>query len=168
MLPPKAATLQAFRAWTISKHPFFGPTILTEDGRLNRAQLRDLVFQNPQEKNWLEKTLHPIIRDMMKQQAQALQTPYCIFVIPLLIETQHLDVVDRILVVDTPESLKIQRTQQRSQLSEAQIRTIMQAQCTRAERLKAADDVITNDGDITALQQQVETLHLKYLEMTTS
>ena len=143
----------------------FGPALLSANGHLDRAQLREIVFKNPKEKHWLEATLHPVILETMQQKLQTLQAPYCILVIPLLVETANFSLVDRVLVIDAPESLQIQRTQQRSQLSEAQIRAIIKTQCTSAKRLKAADDVIVNDGDTTVLQQHVEQLHLKYLEM---
>ncbi|WP_423063038.1 dephospho-CoA kinase [Candidiatus Paracoxiella cheracis] len=148
---------------TIVKH--FGRAILNPDATLNRHKLRDIVFHNMQEKQWLEETLHPIIIKIMKAQITKLNTPYCILVIPLLVESNDIDFVDRVLVVDAPESLQIERTQERSRLDEKTIHAIMQSQASRTKRLAIADDVIVNDQPITVLQDGVSELHSKYLEL---
>lgn len=143
----------------------FGKTILKPNGKLDRHKIREIVFHDAQEKQWLERLLHPIILKTMQTEIQRINAPYCILVIPLLLETKHVDVVDRVLVVDAPQALQMQRTQQRSPVDEKTIRAIMQVQCSRTERLAMADDIIVNDGAITALQDTVNALHAKYLEL---
>lgn len=151
----------AFKA--IVKH--FGKNILNADGTLDRDKIRDIVFHHTEEKHWLERTLHPLILNIMQEKTKKINTPYCLLVIPLLAETKNVDVADRVLVVDAPESLQIERTQQRSHLDKKTIHAIMQAQCTRQQRLAMADDVIVNDGSITVLQDKVKALHAQYLEL---
>ena len=144
----------------------FGKKIITADGTLNRNKLREIVFNNLKEKKWLEQTLHPIILEIMKKCIEKIDAPYCLLVIPLLLESKNIDFVDRVLVVDAPESLQIQRTQQRSQLDEKTIRAIMQSQSRRQERLAMADDVIVNDASIEALSDKVNQLHAQYLMLS--
>ena len=143
----------------------FGKTILKPNGTLDRHKIREIVFHDAQEKQWLERLLHPIILKTMQTEIQRINAPYCILVIPLLLETKQVDVVDRVLVVDAPQALQMQRTQQRSPVDEKTIRAIMQVQCSRTERLAMADDIIVNDGAMTALQDTVNALHAKYLEL---
>lgn len=151
---------------TIIDH--FGKVIINKDGTLNRKKLREIIFSNLQQRLWLEKMLHPAIIRIMKERASQLTSPYCILVIPLLIETKNVGLVDRILVVDAPETLQIERTQKRSQLDEQQIRAILQTQTSRNQRLALADDVIVNDKDIAVLQRKVFELHCKYLKITSA
>lgn len=145
----------------------FGTAILDSTGQLNRARLRDRIFQasdeSKKERLWLEQLLHPMIFDEIKHRAQQSTSPYCIAVIPLLLETKFHFPVDRILVVDTPLELQRQRVQQRDNHSDHFIDAILNTQCTREERLKAADDVIVNDKGIIELKQQIEKLHADYL-----
>jgi dephospho-CoA kinase len=145
----------------------FGMEILDQTGQLNRHALRDRIFQDSDESNkerlWLEQLLHPAILNEIKQRAQQSTSPYCIAVIPLLLETKFHFPVDRILVIDAPVELQRQRVQQRDNHSDHFIDAILNTQCTREERLKAADDVIVNDKNIKALKQQVKKLHSDYL-----
>ena len=143
----------------------FGKRILNSDHTLNRNELRKIVFANETQRKWLEQLLHPLILNTMQEQLQKIHAPYCLLVIPLLAETTNHQLVDRILVVDTSEALQIARTQERSHLSEAEIRAIMHTQASRDERLALADDVILNEGDIPVLQNQVFTLHSQYLKI---
>lgn len=143
---------------------YFGPSILDAHGVLDRAQLRSLVFSDQQKRLWLEALLHPLILDEMLQQAQQAQSAYCILVIPLLIEKNIQDKVDRILLVDVQPEVQKQRVQQRDQLDPLQLDAILQAQLSREQRLQHADDIINNDQDLVHLKQQVLQLHEKYLQ----
>lgn len=146
----------------------FGPDAVGRDRQLDRKYLRDLVFEDATARRRLEAIMHPLIRTEMFRRAREVTTPYCIFEIPLLIETRQTDVVDRVLVIDCPEELQIARIRARDQLPDEQIRAIMAAQATRHQRLHHADDVIVNDGSQAALEQQVQALHQKYLALAAS
>ena len=142
----------------------FGPAFAGPDGALDRARMRQLVFAEPAAKQRLEAILHPMIRDAALAEATAATGSYVMFVVPLLIESgTWRKRVMRVLAIDCPEQVQVARVMARNGLSEPQVRAIMAAQVTRAERLAAADDVITNDGPIGALQAQIERLHGVYL-----
>lgn len=143
----------------------FGTEVLTADGQLNRAQLRQKVFSDTDLKNWLNQLLHPLIRAEMLAQCRAAESNYAILSIPLLVENQLQALTHRVLVVDCSEETQLCRASQRDGVGEAQIKSIMQAQASRNERLALADDVVVNDGDIEQLQLQVATLHNKYLTL---
>jgi dephospho-CoA kinase len=143
----------------------FGDRSVAADGTLDRAFLRQRIYSNPEEKQKLESILHPRIRARMEALLQAAAGPYCIAVIPLLLETGQTDMVDRILVVDIGETLQRQRVIERDDLADDAITDIISAQADRASRLAAADDIITNDGDRDALRRQVNDLHEQYLEL---
>jgi len=147
----------------------FGPDVLNDSGHLDRARLRRRVFANATERKALESILHPRIRATVTARVAALDSPYCIIVVPLLVESGYEEkMVDRVLVVDCPEDQQISRVAARSQLSERQIRDIMEAQATRAERLQHADDVVVNDRDVASLEAEVANLHARYLELAAS
>jgi dephospho-CoA kinase len=146
----------------------FGEDILDGNRRINRDRLRERVFENASERRRLEAILHPRIREVVRAKIADLDSPYCIVVVPLLIESGFDDLVDRILVVDAGENLQIQRTVTRSGLSEPEVRKIMSAQATRAQRLQRADDVIDNNADRTRLEKEVERLHHWYLSLATT
>jgi dephospho-CoA kinase len=143
----------------------FGQDILDANRRIDRDKLRERVFENAGERQRLEAILHPRIREMVREKLEALHAPYCILVVPLLIESGFIDLVDRVLVVDASEGVQIQRTVARSGLTEAEIRKIMAAQASRAQRLQKADDVIDNNGDRKHLETEVERLHQWYLSL---
>ncbi|WP_318418654.1 dephospho-CoA kinase [Photobacterium leiognathi] len=143
-----------------------GKEILLEDGTLNRAKLRDAIFSQPELKTWLNNLLHPLIREKMQQDINQSQSPYCLLVVPLMVENNLQTMTHRLLVVDVDEQVQIQRTQQRDSVSIEQIKNILASQASREQRLDAADDVITNNGDNKALVSQVEQLHLQYLKMS--
>ncbi len=142
----------------------FGDTILLPDKTLDRAQLRKQVFKDPLKRSWLEALLHPLIRAEAKRQIQLTKSKYCIVVIPLLVETMPNPLIDRILVVDTTLEHQLHRAKARDSLSEQEIKNIIESQVSREQRLKAADDIILNDGTLDHLQQQVDQLHLQYLK----
>jgi dephospho-CoA kinase len=145
----------------------FGAGILQADGQLDRGALRTQIFQNPEERRWLEALLHPLIRQEIISNLAKAQSPYAILVSPLLVESgQHL-LTQRVLVIDTPEQLQLERTMQRDQVNEAQVQAILKAQASREERLRHADDVLLNDRDINWLQAEVERLHRFYLTLHT-
>ena len=143
----------------------FGDGVLLADGQLNRAVLRERIFAEPQQRQWLEKLLHPLIREEITQFLEAAQSPYAILVSPLLIESGQYKGVQRVLVVDVPSELQVARALQRDQVSEEQLRAIMQAQLQRDERLKFADDVLCNAADKAALEREVQRLHDYYLTL---
>jgi dephospho-CoA kinase len=143
----------------------FGITLLNEDGTLNRRKLREIIFKDHSERKWLQDLLHPQIFNEIKNQVSQVQTPYAIAVIPLLFETEAYDLINRILVVDSPEELQIQRTMLRDDCTERQVKRIINTQASRQQRLSKADDVIINDGNVSSLKRQVEKLHQYYLSL---
>src|SRR6201984_1199181 len=133
----------------------FGPSILTPDGHLERPALREIVFSDPMARADLEALTHPAIGAALEARSAAAGGPYQILVIPLLVEKNLGAHVDRVLVVDCDEDLQIRRLQARDGSTRAQAQAILDAQASRSARLKAADDVITNDADMSAVQAQV-------------
>jgi dephospho-CoA kinase len=142
----------------------FGPRVL-RSGELDRAYLRELVFRDPGQRQRLEAVLHPLIRQEIQLRIAACGAPYCIVVIPLLFETGQTDLVDRVLVVDAPAEVQVQRTRDRDGVSADQVRAILAAQVDRDARLRQADDILVNDGALEGLDQQVARLHTKYLNL---
>jgi dephospho-CoA kinase len=156
---PGGAAMPALRA-------AFGDAIVDPRGALDRARMRALAFGDPAVKQRLEGILHPMIRAENDRQLAAATSAYTILMIPLLVESgQARARCDRILVVDVPESAQMERVAQRDGLPPEQIRAIMHAQATRAERLAAADDVIENSGTESDLEPQVDRLHAEYLRL---
>jgi dephospho-CoA kinase len=143
----------------------FGPGILTSDGHLDRPALRNIVFSDPKARADLEALTHPAIGAALEAQSAAAGGPYQILVIPLLVEKNLASHVDRVLVVDCDEELQIRRLRDRDGSTREQVAAILKAQAPRAARLKAADDVITNDSDMNAVRDQVAALHARYLEL---
>jgi dephospho-CoA kinase len=144
----------------------FGERSITADGHLDRAFIRQRVFSNSDEKQKLESILHPRIRNRIVAWIAGLESPYCLVVIPLLLETGQTDLVDRILVVDTPENEQLTRVAARDGLSHNAILAIMDSQTDRETRLAAADDVIENSSDIASLESKIRKLHSYYLEIS--
>jgi dephospho-CoA kinase len=145
----------------------FGPQVLDAEGRLDRRALRNLIFNDSASRQALEAILHPLVRADMERQAAAAQGPYVVMAIPLLIEggNPH-QRVDRVLVVDADEALQIQRVQMRDGTSPEQARAILASQASRAARLEAADDVLSNTGSVAELRQAVDLLHEQYLQLS--
>ncbi len=140
----------------------FGPDILNPDGTLHRRALRDIIFSQPEQKSWLEALLHPVIRERIKVQLRAAQGPYKLLVSPLLLETDQVEMTDRVLLIDCDPEIQLQRVCQRDQAEAAQIRKIMATQMNRDERLSRADDVILNSGTLETLRADVLALHQRY------
>ncbi|MDH5648599.1 MAG: dephospho-CoA kinase [Gammaproteobacteria bacterium] len=143
----------------------FGQSVLDKNGEINRDQLRKIVFTDEIKRMRLEAIIHPMVREGIAEKINHTNGPYCIIVIPLLIETGYLDFVDRVLVVDTTPETQISRVKKRSQLSEKEIRNIMAAQIGREERLKHADDIIENNDTVAQVRSRVNQLHSHYLKL---
>ncbi|WP_345864685.1 dephospho-CoA kinase [Shewanella algae] len=143
----------------------FGPQMLTPEGNLNRAALREQIFHHPEDREWLNALLHPMIRTRMQEQLEMAASPYVIMVVPLLFENGLDKLADRTLVVDISPKLQLQRTIERDMVSKEQVQNIINSQSDRQSRLDKADDVIDNQGEIDALQAQVLALHNKYLQL---
>jgi dephospho-CoA kinase len=145
----------------------FGDHLLDDEGQLDRAALRQIVFDQPEQRQRLEDILHPRIKQMMLQWLAEQTAPYAVLVIPLLFETGQQDVADRILVVDCEESQQILRISARDNLTDEQIGQILNAQVDRATRLRGADDIIENNGNLLELIEATENLHQQYLDLAT-
>jgi dephospho-CoA kinase len=148
----------------------FGAGVLGPDGRLDRRQLRETIFADPAARRRLESILHPAIRAEMERQstAAALARPdaYQLLVIPLLAEGGRRDHVDRVLVVDAPEDLQVERLTARDAVTREQARASLKAQAPREARLAIADDVVHNTGRLDELEAQVSALHARYLALS--
>lgn len=144
----------------------FGQTILNQDGSLNRTALRERIFADPEQKTWINQLLHPMIRQRMQQALAQTTSPYTLLIVPLLVENQLQNMADRVLVVDVEESIQIERTIARDNVSIEQAQAILTAQATRAQRLAIADDVLKNDAKNQKLLPQITLLHQKYLAMS--
>jgi dephospho-CoA kinase len=141
----------------------FGDAVMRADGTLDRAALRRRVFADSAARHQLEAILHPRIRQAVERAIAALNAPYALIVIPLLVETGgYRDLLDRVLVIDCPEALQIARVMARSGLARDEVMAILAAQAGRAERLAAADDIIVNTGSPETLRAEVAALHLSY------
>ena len=143
----------------------FGKDCVTPDRQLQRDYVRQQIYSDPGLKRQLEAVLHPKIRHRIIALLANIQDPYCIVVIPLLLETQQTDLVDRILVVDAPEKEQLARVAARDSLSDNTVMDIMQTQTDRNTRLAAADDIIVNDRDLAALSARIQELHTYYMEI---
>ena len=145
----------------IAKH--FGQGILTEAGELDRAKLREIIFNSDEEKNWLESLLHPVIAKQIQEELKASSSPYTILVSPLLLETNQKDFCNKVLVVDVPVETQIERTLKRDGVSLGQVQSIIKAQISRDKRLELADEVIVNDKSLEDLQLAVSKLHQQFI-----
>ena len=144
----------------------FGKESLDESGNLNRQHLRELIFTAPALKKKLEAIVHPRVREEIQTFINRVGYPYCIICIPLLLETGGQAIMDRVLVVDAPEELQVERVSCRDKTNEDRTRSIIMAQISRPERLRAAHDIIVNDGNMSDLKIQVGNLHNKYIELS--
>jgi len=143
----------------------FGVPILASSGELNRAALRERIFTSVEYRHWLERLLHPLIRQEIWASLSRAESPYAVLVSPLLVESRQHEQVDRVLVIDVPEDLQLQRVLARDQVSEDQVRAILAAQARREDRLRQANDVLVNDRDLSWLRQEVDRLHDRYLQL---
>ncbi|PWB35330.1 dephospho-CoA kinase [Pseudomonas sp. SDI] len=143
----------------------FGVGVLQSDGQLDRAALRQLIFADPEQRRWLEALLHPLIGQEIFNCLAKAESPYAVFVSPLMIESGQYRRTDRLLVIDAPQALQIERTLQRDQTSPEQVQAILAAQTSREERLRHAHDVLVNDRDLDWLRAEVDRLHTFYLTL---
>lgn len=143
----------------------FGAEVIAADGTLDRRALRERVFTDPEQRKALEAITHPAIGAEIMRQLQASRSPYTVLVSPLLLETSQHRMAQRILLIDVPEALQVARTTSRDEVPAAQVEAIMAAQMPREEKRGRADDIVVNDGDLSHLQAQLDTLHARYLEM---
>ncbi|WP_235042217.1 dephospho-CoA kinase [Vreelandella profundi] len=146
----------------------FGNQIVCQDGTLNRAALRDIVFKDPEQRQWLESVTHPKIRERILEHLKRLKlqgAPYVLLVSPLLFESGQSELVSRCIVVDVSQALQLSRTLMRDGVSESQVRAILAAQLTRDQRLAKADDVIDNSGDHASMTKQVARLDTSYRQL---
>ena len=144
----------------------FGEEFLDSDGRLDRRRMRDAIFSDAEHKVRLEAILHPlIVKDVMRQIDQ-LAAPYCILVVPLYAESAHYSWIDRVLVIDVDEETQLARVMARDGIDLEQAQAILNSQADREERLALADDVLDNSGSLDDLDEKVEALHRKYLNLS--
>lgn len=155
--PKTAAHSEIFR--------HFGSAILLENGQINRKKLREIIFADAEQRAWLEQLLHPLILQEINHRKKNAHSPYCILMVPLLLEKNIYQDIDRILVIDADENLQIQRVQQRDQLTIEQVKAILATQLARQDRLKLADDVIENNGNLSKLHKQIDVLHQRYVQL---
>jgi len=160
VVSPGEAALEAIRAT-------FGDEVLTARGELDRAALRKLVFSDPDKRRTLDGLLHPKIRERLLARLALVRRPYVIVAVPLLVETDFASLVDRIAVVDCPETLQLERLMRRDGIPRGEATAMIAAQADRATRLRAAHDVIDNSGDVELTRRQVVQLHHRYLELAT-
>ncbi|MGZ5044745.1 MAG: dephospho-CoA kinase [Methylobacter sp.] len=144
----------------------FGTAILNPDGSLNRKNLRELVFSDIKQKQKLESILHPLIYKNLQTELEQLNAPYCIISIPLLFETAMTHFVDRILVIDCPVEIQIERVKTRDNLTVERIQSIIDNQVSRVFRKANADDLIDNSTTDYRLAEQVKKLHNLYLSLS--
>jgi dephospho-CoA kinase len=143
----------------------FGAGVLLPSGELNRPALRALVFADDAKRRQLEAILHPLIRSRTRAKLAELEAAYALVAVPLLLETNFAELVDRILVVDAPEPAQLERLMRRDAIPRPEALEMLRAQVDRATRLKAAHDVIDNGGTPEATRRQVELLHRRYLDL---
>ncbi|MCK7593341.1 dephospho-CoA kinase [Pseudomarimonas salicorniae] len=140
----------------------FGAGMLDADGRLDRRRLRQHVFSNEAARRDLEAILHPRIRETLRQRAEASSGPYALVAVPLLLETGAYGWVRRVLLVDVPEPLQVERVMQRDDIGRAEAQAILSAQAPRRARWAIADDVLLNDGSLADLGHAVERLDRRW------
>jgi len=140
----------------------FGEDIITKDGLLDRKKVRDQIFTNEIDRKKLENILHPVIYERIVHETENIDSSYCIISIPLLLETEALEIIDRVLIIDVSEKLQLSRASVRDNASLNDIERIIRTQISRDNRLAAADDIINNEGDIENLRRQIHDLHEFY------
>ncbi len=140
----------------------FGEDIITKDGLLDREKARDQIFTNEIDRKKLENILHPVIYERIVHETENINSSYCIISIPLLLETEALEIIDRVLIIDVSEKLQLSRASVRDNASLNDIERIIRTQISRDNRLAAADDIINNEGDIENLRRQIHDLHEFY------
>ncbi|WP_282349137.1 dephospho-CoA kinase [Pseudomonas sp. PS01301] len=143
----------------------YGAALLQADGSLDRGALRKVIFEDAQERRWVEALLHPLIAEEIAQSLASATSPYAVFVSPLMVESGQYRITQRLLVVDAPEAVRVARTLLRDHTTPEQVQAILKAQASREQRLALADDVLVNDRDLAWLRSEVERLHTFYLTL---
>lgn len=143
----------------------YGVALLQADGSLNRGALRKVIFEDAEQRRWVEALLHPLIAEEIARSLTAATSPYAVFVSPLMVESGQYRITQRLLVVDAPEALRVERTLLRDHTTPEQVQAILKAQASREQRLQLADDVLVNDRDLAWLHSEVERLHTFYLTL---
>lgn len=146
-------------------HHRYGDCILLNDGNLNRSALRTIIFNQPEERVWLEALTHPAIRDEIKVQLNATSSTYALLVHPLLFETKQDAICKLVVVIDVPAHIQIQRVMSRDKISRESTEKIMRAQLSNSERIERADLVLENAGNIVEMNAKVFKLHQNILEL---
>ncbi|MDK1288715.1 dephospho-CoA kinase [Pseudoalteromonas umbrosa] len=141
----------------------FGPSILSPDGKLNRAKLRDIIFNDETEKTWLNELLHPLIRAQMLSELANAASPYCILCAPLLFENGLEKLCNKTLLIDVPNDVQIARTSARDKVSQEQVKNIIAAQMSREDKCLRADYIIDNNRPLTEVQIELDNLHQTFL-----
>lgn len=144
----------------------FGEEILTNKGTIDRYKLRDIIFNNDKARIKLENIIHPVVFKNIDTEISLINYPYCLVIIPLLIETKSVKYFDKVLLVDTLENIQFERVTKRDSISPTLLRKIIKTQVTRSERLKYADDIIENNNEIGNLNEYINILHKKYLTLS--
>lgn len=144
----------------------FGEEILTNKGTIDRYKLRDIIFNNDKARIKLENITHPIIFKNIDIQTSLINYPYCLVIVPLLIETKSVKYFDKVLLVDTFKNIQFERVSKRDSMPLTLLRKIIKIQATRSERLKYADDIIENNNEIGNLNEYINILHKKYLTLS--
>ncbi|MDR3501626.1 MAG: dephospho-CoA kinase [Legionella sp.] len=161
----RSLTMQGQDAYTqIVAH--YGAEILNEHNELNRKALRAIIFSDPKERSWLEQLLHPLIRQKIKEQVDLTTTPYCIIEIPLLIDKKTYPYINRVLLIQAPTQIQIERLMHRDNCNQKQALSILAAQPDARLRLKNADDIVVNDAGADKLKAAIIALHHQYLLKT--
>ncbi|AIS19530.1 dephospho-CoA kinase [Pseudomonas rhizosphaerae] len=143
----------------------YGAALLQADGSLDRGALRKVIFEDAQERRWVEALLHPLIAEEIARSLASATSPYAVFVSPLMVESGQYRITQRLLVVDAPEAVRVVRTLLRDHTTPEQVQAILKAQASREQRLALADDVLVNDRDLAWLHSEVERLHTFYLTL---
>lgn len=134
----------------------YGPEIILDDGQLNRPRLAEIIFNNPEEKKWLESQIHPFVYQRFLSLIPQLTQPLNLFVIPLLFEAKMTDLVSEIWVVTCSFENQLKRLQKRDNLSEKQAISRINSQMPLEEKVKLAHLVIDNNGTPQQLFSQLD------------
>lgn len=143
----------------------FGSDVISDDGSLNRAKLREIIFKDNEAKSWLEALLHPLIAKHISDEISRATSKYAVLVSPLLFETSQFEMCNRTLLIDVSKEAQILRTAARDNVSKSQVEKIISSQMDRDQKIKKADDVIVNDGEINDLISKIDDIHQKYIEI---
>ena len=143
----------------------FGSDVILDDGSLNRAKLREIIFKDDEAKSWLESLLHPLIGQHILDEITSATSKYVILVSPLLFETTQFQMCNRTLLIDVPKDIQILRTAKRDKVPESQVEKIIASQMDRDQKISKADDVIVNDGEIGDLISKIDKIHQRYIEL---